>query len=172
MNPDSLPQGDELPWYRYPFLWLAILLPATSVVGGLTLLYIAIVNADTPVVDEWYKEGRAINRSVEQERLAARLGIRLELAQVGAGIQARLSSEAGIPMPDTLNVSLRHPTLPERDVTLALEHIEGALYRSDGTLPHDGRRAATVTASGDHWRLYQTVMAQGDNLILGKTAAP
>jgi len=75
-------------------------------------------------------------------------------------------------MPDTLNVSLRHPTLPERDVTLALEHIEGALYRSDGTLPHDGRRAATVTASGDHWRLYQTVMAQGDNLTLGKTAAP
>ncbi|MEQ3636885.1 FixH family protein [Alcanivorax sp.] len=172
MNPDSLPQGDELPWYRYPFLWLAILLPATSVVGGLTLLYIAIVNADTPVVDEWYKEGRGINRSVEQERLAARLGVRLELAQVGAGVQARLTSEAAIPMPDTLSVSLRHPTLADRDVTLQLKHLEGPLYRGDGTLPQDGRRKATVTAAGDHWRLYQTVMAQGDNVVLGEKQTP
>ncbi|BAP14269.1 MAG: hypothetical protein AOY29_12770 [Alcanivorax borkumensis] len=172
MNPDSLPRGDELPWYRYPYLWLAILLPAASVVGGLTLLYIAIVNADTPVVDEWYKEGRGINRSVEQERLAARLGVRLELAQVGASVQARLTSETAMPMPEMLHVSLRHPTLPELDVALQLDHQQGALYRGDGALPHQGRRAATVTAPGDHWRLYQTVIIQDGNLTLGKTAAP
>ena len=68
MSHDSLPHGDEKPWYRHPYLWLAMLLPASAVVAGLVTLYIAIVNADSPVVDEWYKEGRGINRSMEQHQ--------------------------------------------------------------------------------------------------------
>ena len=61
MNHVSSPPVDDRPWYRYPLLWLAILLPASSVVAGLTTLYIAVINADAPVVDEWYKEAYRFN---------------------------------------------------------------------------------------------------------------
>lgn len=171
MSHDSLPHGDEKPWYRHPYLWLAMLLPASAVVAGLVTLYIAIVNADSPVVDEWYKEGRGINRSMEQEQLAARLGIGLELSQVGAGIQARLLSRTAIPLPETITVTLRHPTLAERDVTIELFQLDSHHYRADGTLPVDGRRKVTVTAAGGHWRLYQTVMTGDGDLQLGHVPA-
>tara|TARA_B100000446_G_scaffold183952_1_gene205022 strand:+ start:5816 stop:6319 length:504 start_codon:yes stop_codon:yes gene_type:complete len=166
-----LPQGDDKPWYRHPYLWLAMLLPASAVVAGLVTLYIAIVNADSPVVDEWYKEGRGINRSMEQEHLAARLGIGLELSQVGAGIQARLVSETAIPLPENITVTLRHPTLADRDTTIELFQVDSNHYRADGVLPADGRRKATVTASGGHWRLYQTVITGDGTLQLGHVPA-
>ena len=172
MNHASLPHGDDLPWYRYPLLWLAILLPASSVVAGLVTLYIAVTNADSPVVDEWYKEGRGINRSMEQEQIAARLGVGLALSQVGAGIQARLTSEAGAPPPETLTLALRHPTLKEKDMALTLHHQEGGLYRADGQLPDKGRRTATVSTPEGHWRLYETVIIHDRSLQLGHISTP
>ena len=41
-----------LPWYRYPWPWVAISIPAVAVVGGLFTLYLAITNPDPLVVDE------------------------------------------------------------------------------------------------------------------------
>lgn len=171
MSHDSLHPDADKAWYRHPFLWLAILLPASAVVAGLITLYIAIVNADDPVVDEWYKEGKAINRSAEQEQLAERLGIGLELSQVGAGVQGRLLTTTAIPMPAVIKVSLRHPTLADRDVVIEMVNLEGNHYRGDGVLPDDGRRNVTVTSEGGHWRLYQTVMTDSGILQLGAVPA-
>lgn len=172
MNHASLSRDDELPWYRYPLLWLAILLPATSVVAGLTSLYIAVTNADSPVADQWYKEGRGINRSMEQESIAARLGIGMQLSQVGAGVQAKLDSHAGVPAPETMTMALRHPTLKEKDLSLTLHHQGDGLYRADGTLPSSGRYTATVTTPEGHWRLYQTVIVQDSSVRLGHIDQP
>lgn len=171
MSLDSLHPDADKAWYRHPFLWLAILLPASAVIAGLITLYIAIVNADDPVVDEWYKEGKAINRSAEQEQMAERLGIGLELSQVGAGVQARLLSSTAIPMPQTITVALRHPTLADRDVVIELVNQQDNQYRGDGLLPEDGRRNVTVTAAGNHWRLYQTVFTDSNVLRLGAKPA-
>lgn len=171
MSLDSSHPDADKAWYRHPFLWLAILLPATAVVAGLITLYIAIVNADDPVVDEWYKEGKAINRSAEQEQLAARLGIGLELSQVGAGVQARLLAATAIPMPPSIKVALRHPTIADRDVVIELINQDGSHYRGDGMLPDDGRRNVTVTAEGNHWRLYETVFTDSGMLQLGAKPA-
>lgn len=48
------------PWYRYPWPWVAIGIPATAVVGGLFTLYLAITHPDPLVVeDEQYRELRS-----------------------------------------------------------------------------------------------------------------
>jgi len=172
MNPVSSPHVDDRPWYRYPLLWLAILLPASSVIAGLTTLYIAVINADAPVVDEWYKEGRGINRSVEQEQIATRLGIGLVMSQVGAGVQARLTSDAGIPVPDVITVALRHPTLKEKDVLLTFHHQGNGVFRSDGILPSSGRYIATASTPEGHWRLYQSGSIEDGSVRLGHVATP
>ena len=41
-----------LPWYRYPWPWVAIAIPAAAVIGGLFTLYLAVSNPDPLVVDE------------------------------------------------------------------------------------------------------------------------
>jgi hypothetical protein len=48
------------PWYRYPWPWVAIAIPAIAVVGGFFTLYLAITNPDPLIVDEQqYREIRA-----------------------------------------------------------------------------------------------------------------
>ena len=40
------------PWYREPWPWVAIAIPAAAVIMGMTTLYLALTNPDYLVVDE------------------------------------------------------------------------------------------------------------------------
>ena len=40
------------PWYREPWPWVAIAIPAIAVIMGMTTLYLALTNPDYLVVDE------------------------------------------------------------------------------------------------------------------------
>jgi len=40
------------PWYREPWPWVAIGIPAVAVIMGLTTLYLALANPDYRVVEE------------------------------------------------------------------------------------------------------------------------
>ena len=65
-----------MPWYRQFWPWFLILLPASVVVAGLTTLYIANRHADDLVVDDYYKDGLAINRQLEKKQRAADRALR------------------------------------------------------------------------------------------------
>jgi hypothetical protein len=49
-NPGS--PSAQRPWYREPWPWVAIGIPAIAVLMGLTTLYLALANPDYLVVDE------------------------------------------------------------------------------------------------------------------------
>jgi hypothetical protein len=54
-NPNVLPTIK--PWYREPWPWVAIGIPAAAVIMGLTTLYLALANPDYLVVeDQQYNE--------------------------------------------------------------------------------------------------------------------
>lgn len=44
-NPPRNNSDKNLPWYKYPWVWFMISLPASAVVAGLLTLYIAQQNA-------------------------------------------------------------------------------------------------------------------------------
>jgi len=57
MTDKQRPQGsddtpDIRPWYREPWPWVAIGIPAAAVIMGMTTLYLALTNPDYLVVDE------------------------------------------------------------------------------------------------------------------------
>jgi len=70
-----LPSEDTQPWYRQFWPWFLILLPASVVVAGLTTLVLANRHADDLVVDDYYKDGLAINRKLEKQQRADQQGI-------------------------------------------------------------------------------------------------
>lgn len=48
------------PWYREPWPWVAIAIPAIAVIGGLYTLYLAVSNPDPLVIDQGqYQEIRS-----------------------------------------------------------------------------------------------------------------
>jgi len=156
------------PWYRHGLVWLVIALPAASVIGGLTTLAIAITHADATVADHWYQDGKAINRSLEEERRAQFLGLRLEIDRA-RGVHLR--SDMTLPWPDRLDVTLRHPVFAERDRQLRLHHRGEGHYGPLDGIPESGDWTLTVTPPDGHWRLSQRLNLGARRVQIGTGAA-
>jgi hypothetical protein len=139
-----------LPWYRQFWPWFLILLPASVVVAGLTTVYIANRHADDLVVDDYYKEGLAINRQLEKKQRAAEMQLSASIRFEPDSVTARVSGPVDDP---ALRLSLSHPLEADRDFTVPLSRIGPGLYR--GALEHSiaPRWHWTLESGEDRWRL-------------------
>jgi hypothetical protein len=101
------------PWYTHRWPWLLMLGPATVVAGGGYVAWLAAGHPDALVVDDYYKQGKAINQDLRRDRAATKLGLALQ-AQYDprAGtLSGRLAGQAA-----PFTIYLAHPTLPQRDL--------------------------------------------------------
>lgn len=129
-----VPVTDSKPWYKQLWPWLIISLPASAVIAGLTTLYIAIENQDPLVKDDWYKEGKAINRRVELDRVAFQLGVKANLTvdDITGDVLLTLSSKnQSFNYPQKLYVEFIHPTIPERDQRIPLLNTQSHRYHGN-----------------------------------------
>lgn len=60
---------ERKPWYREPWPWVAIAIPAAAVIMGFTTLYLALENPDYLVVEE--QEYREIESELHAQPEAA-----------------------------------------------------------------------------------------------------
>lgn len=121
-----LPVEDTQPWYRQFWPWFLILLPASVVVAGLTTLYIANRHADDLVVDEYYKDGLAINRQLEKKQRAEQQGIAASLVFSGSRVSARVSGPVDA---QQLRLFMSHPLESDRDFEAPLERVATGHYQ-------------------------------------------
>jgi hypothetical protein len=131
------------PWYREPWPWLLAIMPVTAVVAGSLTLWFAITSNDGLVVDDYYKEGKAINQTKERDRLAQALGIHAQLTSQGRTLHLNLAGR--LPSsPGLLTLKIMHPTRggDDHDATLSWD---GSSY--SGTVP---------ALSGSHYRIQLT----------------
>lgn len=137
----NLPGEDSTPWYRQFWPWFLIALPATVVVAGISMIFIANEGADDLVVDEYYKDGLAINRKLEKQERAQQLGIGARLSIAGSDITVRTD---GPVTAERLELALSHPLESDRDFAVFLIQSLPGEYR--GTLP-------AAVAPRWHWAL-------------------
>lgn len=153
----NLPGGDTLPWYRQFWPWFLIILPGSVVVASLSTLYIANRHADDLVVDEYYKDGLAINRELEKKQRADELGID---ARLSFEAQSVLVTTTG-PVGDTdLELRLSHPLEADRDFTVKLIRLSPGSYSgplSERIMPRWHWILQQTNATG--WRLDGAVQA-------------
>jgi hypothetical protein len=114
---------DTRPWYRQFWPWFLFGLPGVAVVAGITTVIIANVSFDGLVVDDYYKEGLAINRDLDKDRMAAHLGLSADMSfdlQKGT-VDVVLDSATPIPAQQQLNLTMIHPTRAHADVHVLLQ---------------------------------------------------
>lgn len=136
-----LPREDSEPWYQQFWPWFLILLPATVVVAGISMVFIANEGADDLVVDEYYKNGLAINRKLEKKERAAQLGISAQLFIKGENI---IVKTAGTVDAAQLQLQLSHPLESDRDFDTVLIQSTAGEYRG---------RLQEAVAPRWHWAL-------------------
>lgn len=126
----QLPREDSQPWYKQFWPWFLFGLPAAVVVAGINMVFVAHEGADDLVVDEYYKNGLAINRKLEKLERAKKLRIGATLAINGSDIVIITSGEVD---QNQLRMALSHPLESNRDFELMLVQSVPGEYR--GRLP-------------------------------------
>ncbi len=116
---------EKKPWYREPWVWLMIALPASAVIGGMITIYLAIVSSDGLVEDDYYKRGKTINLELARDQAAAHqelqaiVGINAQTGQV----TVRLESRDQV-FPERVRLLLLHPTRAGNDQRIQL-YLDG-----------------------------------------------
>ncbi|MGA7802757.1 MAG: FixH family protein [Gammaproteobacteria bacterium] len=142
------------PWYRQFWPWFIMALPASAVIAGIATLVIAIENPDGLVVDDYYKQGLAINRVLARDRAAEQLGVAAAVGYdpVRQRIQLALTAALPVGRPD-LVLRLTHPTRAHLDRVLLLEPEGQGHYSAVLRDVPQGRWHVSVEPRDGNWRL-------------------
>ncbi len=127
----------SLPWYKYKFVWMIIAIPAASVIAGINMIYLATTTDDGLVVDDYYKEGIAINQRLERDQHAAELGLSasLSIEQTGDLIRLNLNKGQLTQHPESPTLHLQHVTQAEQAPVPQLIPHSGGLCIGDLNAP-------------------------------------
>lgn len=154
MNP--MTENNQRKWYLEPYVWLLIALPLSAVIGGMITLRYAIVSNDGLVVDDYYKRGLEINRTLDRDHAAVKHGLKSTLQLNPETGQARiiLESKSTYSLPDSLDVSFLYSTRAGHDIQTRLKRVAGNIY--DGTIPKLIRGHWYIQIEADDWRLLES----------------
>lgn|SRR5690554_3533684 len=127
---------DVAPWYRQVWFWFLFAPLFVVVCVSLMLVTVAFRHADDVVVDSYYKQGRMINQTLEQDRRALELGLTADLrfdretGEVFVQV-AHTSAAEQINLPDQLLLRLDHPFEADRDQRVLLKQVSAESYRGE-----------------------------------------
>jgi hypothetical protein len=128
--------------------------PATVLAGGGFVTWLAVGHPDALVVDDYYKQGKAINQDLRRDRAATALGLSLqaEYDPRAGTLAGRLVGQGG-GQSAPFTIYLAHPTLPQRDLRLFVRPTPDGSFRV--ALPALERTHWQVVVEGAlrDWRL-------------------
>lgn len=145
------------PWYRQPWLWFVLSVPIASVILSSIMVTVAVIGKDSLVSDNYYKDGMAINQTIEQDQLANSLGLKPLISIENTNVILTLLSSSTIAEQPFLTLKLLHPTVSLKDIEIKLLPSGKGVYLGD--LPHtiEGRRYLDLYAYDTSWRLREEV---------------
>lgn len=143
------------PWYRQFWPWFIIALPLAAVIASVATLVIASRDPDGLVVDDYYKQGLAINQTLERDRQAQALGLSGLMRVDNEAHRLVLTLNAVPATVDGKDFELRliHPTRPHLDRTLKLLHDGGTQWSAALDAIAPGRWHVQLESPAGNWRI-------------------
>jgi len=152
------------PWYTEPMVWLAVGIPATSVIVGIAFMTTAIVTWDGLVVGDYYKQGKEINLLLARDQQARTLGLSAVLSadDFNSTLYLRVST---LTTPnriadESLQLRFVHRTRSAFDRKYDLYRQADGLYTAAGSIPTNGLWTVLVETPG--WRLARRGLLPAD----------
>jgi len=145
------------PWFREPWVWLIIALPASAVLGGFVTIWIAVATDDGLVQDDYYKHGMEINRTLDRDKAALRyqLVANLTISESQNNIKISLDANDKFVTPSSIKISFLHPTMKGHDQILLLQADAKGVYAS--ALPSLINSHWYLQIEADDWRLLEDI---------------
>jgi hypothetical protein len=143
------------PWYTHRWPWLLMIGPAAVLVGGSVATWLALGHPDAMVVDDYYKQGKAINQDLRRDRVASAMGLALQLRYEGGRLNGHITS-LGEPLAAPFTVHLAHPTLPQRDLSLLIRPDAHGAFSISLPVLEQTHWQLVVEGSRRDWRLVRS----------------
>lgn len=142
------------PWYRQFWPWYIIGLLFLGVFGSGILVFSAIEHQDPIVIDDYYKEGLAINRTLDRQRAAEAMGLQAQAdynaAKGELSIRLRANQDITAPL---LKLYFMHATLANRDYSVTLVRQGTDIYRGQLKTLRPGNYDLKLEPEDQVWRL-------------------
>lgn len=147
---------DTKPWYKQFWPWALMVMPATAVVAGLYTYSLAASGSSGLVVDDYYNEGKAINRSLERGQKAATMGLQANLMFNGEAVRLLLDNSQVQPQ-QALVLKLLHATMPNRDQSITLVNSGSGVWSGKIQSLSAGKWYVHLMPVDESWRLEGTL---------------
>lgn len=124
-------EQDTKPFYRQFWFWFVFTPLILVVCVSMVTVTIAFRHADDVVIDNYYKEGRMINQSKEQDRRAQELNLSAQLRFDTTTGEVFLQIPQHDTVPAQLLLTLDHPFEADLDQQLVLRQTSAGHYRGE-----------------------------------------
>jgi hypothetical protein len=154
------------PWYREPWPWFLMIAPLAAVIMGIVMVALANLTRDGLVADDYYKEGLAINRTLNRERRAGTLHVSgmLEFSPDRTQVHLRFAQD-GDP-PAALLLTLLHPTRAGMDQRIVLVRSAPGEFSGKLRAPVSGRWLLMLEDDARRWRVNGAWRTEQDRVPL------
>lgn len=171
MNGSQAIERPRGPWYREPWPWILMSGPFAAVVAGLATAWIAVTHQDGLVVEDYYKQGLAINRTIDKERAAGRLGITAQVQFSADGRHLRVYVRGHDETARKLGLTLAHATVTGVDRHVDLVRGSGGWYEGKIDPLQPGKWQVLLEDPSGAWRVTGLMFAgAGDSVTLAGLA--
>ena len=135
------------------------------------MIYLAMNDADHLVKDSYYVDGMTINRQLDRDVLARKLGVeaRIDFDAKAGSVVVTLSEIYA----ERLVIELFHPTDNTRDLKMSLAREIGNenIYHGDLGVPLNGRWYLELRDGENNWRLHEQVILPATGPVIMKPMA-
>lgn len=144
-------QHDSKPWYKQLWPWVLIAIPVLTALKAVHTIVIMQQNSPDLVVDDYYKEGRAINMQLAKYREAALRNLSASI--LIAGNKAIVRFDSNTVLEGALHLDFYHPTLAKQDFALDAVRSGELLYVATLPLTPSGKWQLVVSDASKDWKL-------------------
>ena len=158
-------KSDTKPWYQQFWPWFLIIVPIFSLLLGGTMLTLALNSEDSLVIDDYYKQGKAINNKLEKIKAAKALGLETEISFFSDHLELIFLSEN----PErgaALTLEFYHSTQSQRDFSVNLTQRADGIYQSPLEEPVTGKWRISLHPFHNSWKIQQDITLPRSEPIL------
>lgn len=159
----QITQSDTKPWHRYPYVWMMIFIPFSAVIMGVIMISLAIESSSGLVVDDYYKQGKEINRVLARDDMANSMELKAQLVldPDNGKLVVDISSENNSVLADRLELNFFHSTREGKDQSRTLHRVDGNTYTARIKQLAAGRWNLQISTKS--WRLVGSMKTPGAN---------
>lgn len=141
-------------WYKQFWPWFLLVPLIVTVIVGITMLTFSIQVFDGTVNDNYYKEGLAINQTLERDHKAAQLGMAasLKVDNLTGDVLITLNGQLES-WPEQLSLQFINPTRANRDYSVVLTQVTANHYRGQVEKAPLNLWYLDIAAPDNNWRI-------------------